>query len=89
MKRRDVVGLVWPIVSSALGCLVVINTLIVSGNLADALAGQPPLGDESTAQLVTLLAAGGVLIIGGITAFVMRPPSRRRDPAANNSLASD
>ncbi len=79
----------WPIASVVLGLVVVANTLIVSGNLADALAGQPPLGDESTAQLITLLAAGGLLVVGGVIAFVVNVIPRPGISTKPNSLPSD
>jgi hypothetical protein len=76
-------------VSVVLGLVVVTNTLFVSGNLADALAGQPPLGDESTAQLITLIAAGALLVVGGLTAFLVDLIPRRETSTGPNSLPSD
>jgi hypothetical protein len=79
----------WPIVSVVLGLVIVLNTLNVSGNLADALAEQPPLGDDSTAQLITLLAAGGLLVVGGLTALVVGLVPQRNNSTGPNSLPSE
>jgi hypothetical protein len=68
----------WSLATAVFGALVVYNALFVSGNLADALAGQPPLGDESTLQIVTLVVVGLALIVGGILFAIIGWSGRQR-----------
>jgi hypothetical protein len=59
-----------------LGALTLFCDLALTGDLADALAGQPAsLGDAGAAFSIALLVAGFLLIIGGITSLILIPRS--------------
>jgi hypothetical protein len=71
MNRITLLRRWWHIGTAALGLLIVANTGFVAGNLADALAGQPDLGDGSAPQLVTLFVIGLVMVVGGAVFAVL------------------
>jgi hypothetical protein len=71
MRKTQLTLRILSIAMFVLGLVVVIGDINLSGNLADALAGQPAsLHDGGGVFTGALLAAAGLLVVGGVIGFV-------------------
>ena len=88
MRNLQLTLRIFSIAMVVFGIVVAACDMNLTGNLADALAGQPAsLGDNGTAFTVVLLMVAMLLVAGGILGCVLsfaRRPAQRSRPISRS-----